>query len=124
MALALIPTKPTKKKGEGVCLVTRGPRKGKFTSCRKTKSGASKGKWVARKPASKLTAAGKKRRSAATGKRSSGTVCRLERVSKYGNVTCKRVCRKNGKVTSRTPASGCSSKSPRSTMKGLRGRKR
>lgn len=34
MALALILTKETKARGEGVCLVTRGPRKGKFKTPR------------------------------------------------------------------------------------------
>jgi hypothetical protein len=110
MALALAPTKPTRKKGSGVCLVTRGKNKGKFRSCTKVKSGKSKGKWVARTPISKLKT--KKRRT--TGGKAPKSGCRKERVSKYGNVRCMTVCRKKGRVVSRTAASGCSPRAPRS----------
>lgn len=111
MALALAPTKPTRKKGAGVCLVTRGKNKGKFRSCTKVKSGKSKGKWVARTPISKLKT--KKRRTASSSK-TPKSGCRKERVNKYGNVRCMTVCRSKGRVTSRKPAKGCSTRSPRS----------
>lgn len=111
MALALAPTKPTRKKGAGVCLVTRGPSKGKFRSCTKVKSGKSKGKWVARTPLSKLK--GGKRRASGSGK-TPKSGCRKEKVNQYGNTRCMTVCRSKGRVTSRKPASGCSARSPRS----------
>ena len=110
MPLALAPTKPTRKKGSGVCLVTRGKNKGKFKSCTKVKSGKNKGKWVARTPLSKLK--GGKRRTTSAKTPKSG--CRKERVSQYGNVRCMTVCRKRGRVVSRKPASGCSPRAPRS----------